>query len=156
MIRPSSVLLAALAATLIVGSASAAEIYRWKDAKGVVHFSQTPPENGRKYETVKNEFAGSSATAPARPAVAPATTANAATPALAAAATTGTTTAAAANTQESAACKRARENLAVLDGQNSVQMDTDGDGQPDKILSNEERSAQREVAEASIKANCAS
>ena len=47
-----------------------------------------------------------------------------------------------------------RENLAVLDGQNSVQMDTDGDGKPDKTLSDAERKAQRDVAEASIKANC--
>lgn len=137
---PATLLLALLAGTT-VGSAAAAEIYRWKDAKGVVHFSQTPPKGVANAKKVENVF-----TAP-RPA---ATTTTATTTAPAATATTASAGAGADNP----ACVRARENLAVLDGQNSVQMDTDGDGKPDKTLSNAERKAQRDVAEASIKANC--
>ena len=36
--------MAALAGSLCAGSAVAAEVYRWTDADGVVHFSDRPPE----------------------------------------------------------------------------------------------------------------
>lgn len=141
MQRLPATLLLALFASASIGSATAAEIYRWTDSKGVVHFSQTPPKGVANAKKVENVFTASSSattTAPASTA-APATVATTAAPAAAAA---------------SPACTRARENLAVLDGENSVQMDTDGDGKPDKTLSAEERKAQRDVAQASIKANC--
>lgn len=45
--------LAALAIGLslacVAGFASAQQVYKWKDANGVTHFSQTPPTNGAKY-----------------------------------------------------------------------------------------------------------
>ena len=137
---PATLLLALLAGTT-VGSAAAAEIYRWKDAKGVVHFSQTPPKGVANAKKVENVF-----TAP-RPA---ATTTTATTTAPAATATT----ASAGTGAENPACVRARENLAVLDGQNSVQMDTDGDGKPDRTLDEDGRASQKSLAEAAVKAYC--
>jgi hypothetical protein len=39
-----------LSLACIAGSAGAQQIYKWKDAKGVVHFSQTPPpSSGTQY-----------------------------------------------------------------------------------------------------------
>ena len=58
MIRYSAQLVCAcLLASLVAGSAPAwAEpIYRWTDAQGVVHFSQTPPPADRPVETVEIE-----------------------------------------------------------------------------------------------------
>lgn len=34
------------------GAAAAGTAYRWTDADGVVHYEQTPPANGGRYETV--------------------------------------------------------------------------------------------------------
>lgn len=36
----------ALAAVLASGGAAAAELYKWTDSKGVVHYSDTPPPKG--------------------------------------------------------------------------------------------------------------
>lgn len=38
-----------LSLACIAGSASAQQIYKWKDANGVTHFSQTPPSSGMHY-----------------------------------------------------------------------------------------------------------
>ncbi|HEU0276893.1 MAG TPA: DUF4124 domain-containing protein [Rhodanobacteraceae bacterium] len=39
-----------LALGCAVQFASAQQIYKWKDANGVIHFSQTPPANGHNYK----------------------------------------------------------------------------------------------------------
>jgi hypothetical protein len=46
---PSAAL--AIAATIAFAAASAQQpqVYKWKDASGVTHFSQTPPSNGTAY-----------------------------------------------------------------------------------------------------------
>lgn len=41
-----------LSALCIAGLASAQQIYKWKDANGVTHFSQTPPASGTHYSKV--------------------------------------------------------------------------------------------------------
>ena len=38
-----------LSLACIAGFASAQQIYKWKDANGVTHFSQTPPSSGMQY-----------------------------------------------------------------------------------------------------------
>ena len=38
-----------LSLACIAGFASAQQIYKWKDANGVTHFSQTPPSSGGHY-----------------------------------------------------------------------------------------------------------
>lgn len=47
----ASILGAALAC--VAGLASAQQIYKWKDASGVTHFSQTPPANGTHYTKMR-------------------------------------------------------------------------------------------------------
>jgi len=41
-----------LSLACIAGFASAQQIYKWKDANGVTHFSQTPPASGTHYTKV--------------------------------------------------------------------------------------------------------
>lgn len=141
MPRQLATALIAVFALTAAGSAFAGEVYKWKDANGAVHYGQKPPAKGA-YTVVKvNDVA------PSKPA---------ATPAQASASTTAASTAAtaAADAKENPSCTRARQNLSVLNGKLAVQMDTDGDGKPDKTLSDAERASQLELANASMKANC--
>jgi glutaredoxin len=55
-----------LAALLCAGSASA-QLYKWKDAKGVVHFSDTPPPASSRDRAEVASYSGSGASAPALP-----------------------------------------------------------------------------------------
>jgi glutaredoxin len=52
-------MLIALAALLCAASASA-QVYKWKDEKGVVHFSDTPPANARDKARLRNAGGGDS------------------------------------------------------------------------------------------------
>jgi glutaredoxin len=59
-------LLVTLAALLCAGSASA-QLYKWKDAKGVTHFSDMPPASSRGRAEVTNYSGSGAASAPALP-----------------------------------------------------------------------------------------
>lgn len=133
----------ALAAALALAGLSvvhaqqpASEVYQWKDANGITHYSQTPPANGTYTQRV---ISHNGSAAP-----------------VAQAAASGTTSADAAVTSASSnpQCATARGNIAVLEGQAAVQQDTDGDGKPDKTLSDAERAGQMELAQAAVKAYC--
>jgi glutaredoxin len=54
-----------LAALLCAGSAGA-QVYKWKDAKGVIHFSDIPPASNRDRTEVRS-YSGSGASGPALP-----------------------------------------------------------------------------------------
>lgn len=137
-----------LPAAFVIGSiffcaataSSAQEVYKWKDKNGVSHYSQSPPASGAytMHQAAKD---------PARSASA----ATGAATALAGAATGATGASAAVNPQ----CANARKNITALEGKNSVQLDSDGDGKLDKTLSAAERANQLELAKLSLKAyNC--
>lgn len=113
---------------------AASEVYQWKDANGVTHYSQTPPAKGAYTQRAINNTGSAAPIAP---------TAAAATPTI-------TATGASANPQ----CTTARSNIATLEGKAAVQQDTDGDGKPDKTLSDAERTSQMELAQAAVKAYC--
>lgn len=117
----------ALGLALLAASAAAGagNLYKWKDANGVTHYSEKPPE-GRQYDTRRID---------ARAGVAPAETPEA--------------------RPESDACTAARRNLEVLGGSGPVVMqDTDGDGKPDTPLDEGQRAAQKNLADAAVKAYC--
>lgn len=42
-----------LSLACVTGLASGQQIYKWKDASGVIHFSQTPPANGAHYSKMQ-------------------------------------------------------------------------------------------------------
>lgn len=120
---------------LAAASAGAQQMYKWKDARGVTHYSEKPPANG-KYTThdqvrdPNTQASGAQA----------ASTDAAAQP---------------ARTTDDPRCNTARSNLASLQGDAAVQIDNDGDGKPDKTLSEAERQGQINLARSTLEAyNC--
>lgn len=115
---------AAFVLPLLAGVAGAQEVYKWKDAKGVTHYSDAPPPGAKATKsTVKTTAATPAATAVAAPA-------------------------------ESAECTTSRKNLALLQGKAPVGVDADKDGKPDTNMSDAERAAQAKLAQAGVDAYC--
>ncbi|WP_164741788.1 DUF4124 domain-containing protein [Xanthomonas arboricola] len=111
---------------LVSAAAGATDLYKWKDAKGVTHYTETPPPTGQRYEARRID-ARSGTAAIAAP--------EAATP-------------------ESADCLTARRNLELLSGKGEVTMGASADGKPGTPLDPDARVAQRNLAEAAAKAYC--
>lgn len=109
---------------LASGPAVADTVYKWKDANGVTQYSERPPV-GQKFETRKLTHSGASI--PVASEQAPA---------------------------ESTQCTDARRNLQLLAGSGAVMQDTDGDGKGDTALDGREREAQKNLADAAVKAYC--
>ena len=126
---PRLILAALLATALLALPAAAQELYQWKDANGVTHYSDTPPPAGADHSVryISHSGAASRATS--------ATVEEAAT--------------------ESESCLAARNNLAMLRSDGPIGTDTDGDGVADTELDPAQRHAQLQLAEASIRVHCA-
>ncbi|KAF1014068.1 MAG: hypothetical protein GAK31_03092 [Stenotrophomonas maltophilia] len=109
---------------LLAGTATAAPVYKWKDANGVTQYSETPPP-GKRFETREQARAPASRAAVAEPAE--------------------------ATVPEQ--CSTARANLALLGGSGPAAT-RDAEGKAAAPLSEEQRSAQKALAEAAAKAYC--
>ena len=128
-------LIAPLGLAIVLASASAAftpaaaagEIYQWKDAKGVTHYSETPPPTGTNYQQREISSGGQAQASQQVAAVAPV---------------------------ETAQCTNARKNIEALKNKGAVQQDTDGDGKADKTLTDADRANEMELALATVKATC--
>lgn len=105
-------------------AADATTLYTWKDGHGVSHYAQSPPADQR-YRVRRID--ASARTLPE---------------------------AADAPTPEPAQCSRARDNLRLLQGQQPVLHDSDGDGTADAPLDPNQRAAQQNLAEAALRAYC--
>lgn len=116
----------AFALVVLAAPAAAGEIYQWKDANGVTHYSDSPPpHNAYRNRTIRTGSAAPVAdAAPQKPA-------------------------------EHPNCTNARLNLERLAGDAPVGFDNDGDGKMDGILTAEQRAAQKELMQAAVKAHCA-
>ncbi|MET0328777.1 MAG: DUF4124 domain-containing protein, partial [Luteimonas sp.] len=88
----------ALALLIAAAPLAASEVYSWKDARGVTHYSQTPPPAGTRFE-VRTVHGNAASPTPVTPAAAAAPTA---TPAASTANAGGDTT----------QCELARTNVA--------------------------------------------
>ncbi|MEA9788076.1 DUF4124 domain-containing protein [Xanthomonas campestris pv. raphani] len=110
---------------LVSAAAGATDLYKWKDAKGVTHYTETPPPTGQRYESRRIDARSGTAAIAAPETAAP----------------------------ESADCLTARRNLELLSGKGEVTMGAD-DGKPGAPLDPEARAAQRNLAEAAAKAYC--
>ncbi|HEY5972138.1 MAG TPA: DUF4124 domain-containing protein [Pseudoxanthomonas sp.] len=127
-LSPSLFLVRACTVVLLAGACSTAlagKLYQWKDAKGVTHYSDSPPP-GDQYKDRRIDNRG----APSQEAVP------------------------AGKSLEDPQCATAKRNLELLAGKSDVQQDTDGDGKPDTTLSETDRANQRELAQATAKAYC--
>ncbi|MGO4774619.1 DUF4124 domain-containing protein [Lysobacter sp. 2RAB21] len=112
---------------VLAAPAAATELYQWKDAQGVTHYSDSPPpsQSGQvKNRVIKNK--------------------------------TGTPTQSATVTasSESSQCITARANLKQLQSSAHVGVDNNGDGKPDNVLDAKQRQAQVDLAQTSIRAYC--
>ena len=124
----STVLIRTFALLILAGvctTALAGKIYQWKDAKGVTHYSDSPPPEGKAQDRQIDNRGEPAPTATA-----------------------------AGKSVENPMCTTAKRNLQVLSGKAAVQQDTDGDGKPDKALTEDDRGSQRNLAEAAVKAYC--
>jgi hypothetical protein len=129
---PSHLLPALLLPALLVSAPLAAQqVYKWKDASGVTHFTSEPPPKGQ-YEAreVDHHEAAPATVAPG-----------------------GDASGTPARHAEDPGCATARNNLKLLAGEGPLSMDTDGSGKP-KVLSETDRTRQRNLAQAIIDAKC--
>lgn len=124
MIRALSTALLA-ASALAAATASAGEVYQWKDANGVTHYSQTPPAQGKFQQRTITQHV--SAAAPAQPT---------------------------AERAVSPQCATAQRNIELLQGGSRLQVDSNGDGQPDGDLDDADRQKQLEIAQTVARVNC--
>lgn len=123
--RANCVILATLLFSL-AGLSQAGELYQWKDAKGVTHYSDAPPAKGQ-YQARDIPVRDGQ-----KPPVAEARV----------------TTAASAN------CTLARTNLERLKAGGDIGLDANRDGKPDAPLNAEEQARQMQFAESSIRTFC--
>jgi len=113
-----------LALVLAPAMALAGGIYQWKDAKGVTHYTDTPPPDSQyKQRNIYHPESDAQPAANKGPA-------------------------------ENQTCTNARQNITTLQNSRTVQMDTDGDGKPDKTLDDKDRANQLALAQAMVNASC--
>jgi len=112
-------------ALLACGVAGAGDVYQWKDAKGVTHYSDAPPPKGQ-YQARDVSHRDDEAAAASKDA-APVIDKN---------------------------CALAKTNLDRLKTGGDIGLDANGDGKPDAPLSDAERVKQTELAEANIQTFC--
>ena len=108
---------------LVAASAvQAAAVYKWKDDKGVVHYTDAPPE-GRDFERMKSAAPDPAAAAVPADDAAPEAGAEA-DPAAAPEPRQGS---------PEANCASARRNIEAMERFEVISMDRDGDGEPEKL-----------------------
>ena len=120
-------LAAVTAALLACGIASAGDVYQWKDAKGVTHYSDAPPPKGQYEARDIHHRDGEALAASPNASPTPVTDKN---------------------------CALAKTNLDRLKTGGDIGLDANGDGQPDAPLSDVERAKQTELAQANIRVYC--
>jgi hypothetical protein len=120
--------IALIASALLLGVAPAVfagEVYQWKDANGVTHYSQTPPPQGKfqARSIYQRQTAAPGQTVDSAPV-------------------------------ESPQCTTARKNIELLMSGAKLQMDSDGDGKADRDLSDSDRDKQLQIAQTVSRVNC--
>ncbi|MGN6790267.1 MAG: DUF4124 domain-containing protein [Rhodanobacteraceae bacterium] len=141
-----------LSLTCVAGLAGAQQIYKWKDANGVVHYSQTPPTSGTHYTKMRlTNQPDVSSVAPASPNTegtsAPDTSATAQS-----AAAGGTRPDTPSNRAE--LCKQLSSNIALLQSKQPVV--TDGGDGKQQVMSDNARESQLATARAQQAQYCSS
>ena len=126
-------LLGLLAAMLSFGALAGDKVYKWKDASGVTHFTDTPPPKGTQFDDLRLKGGTTVAATPeeqkaeADAAVKPATEAS------------------------KSRCEQARTRLALLEGQ--TDLTTMQDGKP-VVMTKEARTAETTVAKTQVASYC--
>ncbi|HEY0196993.1 MAG TPA: DUF4124 domain-containing protein [Rhodanobacter sp.] len=130
-------------ALLLLAPVATAQVYKWTDAHGTTHYSETPPAAGTNFKKVKANGSAESLGAPA--------------PASSSASTSGNTAPSSdqplANTPENRGkmCDSLKANLAALQGSAPVVMQQDG---KTVVLDGDQRKLQANVAQSQYQAYC--
>lgn len=146
----SLVATAVATAALFASGLASAEIYKWKDADGVVHYTDSPPPKGTSVDRVSVRQ-GPVTAAPAAEQAPAAATASAAAPGTAGQASPEATAQVAKLREQ--ACANARARAQQLANLPSVAMDLDGDGKAEE-LNADQHAAQLERANQSVAQYC--
>jgi hypothetical protein len=117
-----------VALLLACTAASAGDLYQWKDAQGVTHFSDAPPPKGT-FKTRNVAIRDGEAAAAPVDAVKP-------------------------KPSDASQCALARTNLERLQAGGNIGVDANGDGQPDAPMSATEQAKQTELAQRQIHVFC--
>ncbi len=140
----------AVFALALAASAANAQVYKWKDANGTMHYSDQAPTAGAKYEKVQiNSSVTTPVTAPTAKPVSAST---------AASATVASKQAPAASKvvdtpgNRVKLCKDLGSNIALLNGQQPLSIGDDNGAQ--KSMSDDERRQQLATAQAQQKQYC--
>lgn len=140
------VLVFSFVALLAAGAAHAQDkVYRWKDADGITHYSDEPPAEGSAEEMEVN--------VPPPVAAPPASEADEEAEAQRESEAADAEAAERLAAENQQACEDAQRNLATLQANPEVSMDTDADGEPE-ILTPEQRDAQIAANRAAIESYC--
>ncbi|TBR12181.1 MAG: DUF4124 domain-containing protein [Lysobacter sp.] len=124
IVRTRLLPLAGAVLALLVMPAIAGEIYTWRDARGVMHYSDSPPP-GQKHAIRSISDRGTAIVA-----------------------------APAAKAAPNSDCSNARSNLTLLQGTGKIGIDDNKDGKPDRELTVAERSRRLKLAQAQIETYC--
>lgn len=128
-------LLGLLAATLSFNALAGDKVYKWKDASGVTHFTDTPPPKGTQFDDLRLKGGTTVAAAPEE-------------------VIKSADDAAAAKAQSDASksrCEQARTRLALLES--PVDVTTMQDGKS-VVMSKEARAAETNVAKTQVASYC--
>jgi hypothetical protein len=131
-------------AALLFAPLAFAQVYKWTDAAGTVHYSETPPSTGTRYQQM-NLAGGAAALSQ------PAASASVEAPPQAAPATTPSAPTADTPANRTALCNTLKTNLAALNGSGPVVMQ-DAGGQ--KVLDDKQRQAQIAAANQQYQQYC--
>jgi hypothetical protein len=128
-------LLGLLAAMLSFGALAGDKVYKWKDANGVTHFTDTPPPKGTQFDDLRLKGGTTVAAAPeeAKPAEAD-------------------VAAKASGDAAKSRCEQARTRLALLEG--PTDLTTMQEGKP-VVMSKEARASETSVAKSQVQNYCA-
>lgn len=131
-------------ALLLLAPLANAQVYKWTDASGTVHYSETPPTQGTKFNKVKTNGSVEPLAAPApAPADKPAQASTAATAAAAPIADTPE--------NRHTLCESLKTNIAALQGSGPVVMQQDGKS---TALDDSQRKEQTGSAQAQYQQYC--
>ena len=138
--KTPTLLLGSLAILLSLAAHSADKVYKWKDANGVVHFTDTAPPQGTQFDNVQVK-GGAAAITETKPE-----------PGMGEPADSTDATQTAAASPDKARCDEAKGRVALLQSKSDVSMQQQ-DGKAAR-LSKEQRATELTVAQSQVTAYC--
>ena len=134
-------LLGLLAATVSIAGHTTEKVYKWKDANGIVHFSDAPPPLGTTFENVRVVGQNTPVTSSAADPATAATDAQ----------NNSDKTAAVPGAEKIRRCKDAQDRMALLSGSSPLTTMEDG---KTVALDGPRRAAELNIAKATVQSLC--